>query len=79
MENKRIYQIQKRRFITIIMFHFETVKNFCTKAEISRARFYSILNRSYTTNKPESFVRLYNLLNDNLEDCEYDYEIFWRK
>ena len=78
MESKRIYKINERRFITIIMFHFETVKNFCTKAEISRSRFYRILNLSYTTKEPASFVRLFNLLNDSLEDGKYDYDLFWR-
>ena len=79
MESKRIYHIQKRRFITTIMFHFETVRNFCTKANISRARFYRILSLSYATKEPEAFVRLFNLLNDSLEDGKYDYDLFWRK
>lgn len=78
MESKRIYKINKRRFITIIMFHFETVKNFCTKAGISRSRFYRILSLSYTNKEPASFVRLFNLLNDSLEDGKYDYDLFWR-
>ena len=79
MESKRIYQINKRRFITTIMLHFETVSNFCTLAEISRSRFYRVLNLKYATKQPKSFMRLFNLLNDNLEDGKYDIELFWRK
>lgn len=79
MESKRIYQIQKRRFITTIMFHFGTVKNFCNKAGIARQRFYRILDSKYATKNPKAFVRLYNLLNDSLEDGKYDYDLFWRK
>ena len=79
MESNKIYQIQKRRFITLVMFHFGTVKEFCEGAGISRQRFYKILNKSYKTKSPEAFVRLYDLLNKGLEDGQYDYDLFWRK
>lgn len=78
MESKRIYQINKKRFILTVMLHFETVKNFCTVAKISRTRFYALLTKKYATKRPEGFVRLFDILNDSLNDGKYDYELFWR-
>lgn len=79
MESKRIYKINGKRFITIVLYHFETVKKFCTIAGISRQRFYSILKIPYSTKHPEAFVRLYELLLKHSDEAQYDYEIFWRK
>ena len=77
-ESKRIYRLNKRRFITTIMYHFETVSKFCAVANISRPRFYKVMNLSFTSKNPPSVVRFINLINDKA-GSEYDPEIFWSK
>lgn len=78
MENEKVYRINSKRFICFVMLHFDTVKNFCKVAGISRQRFYFVLNKTYKNKEPETFTRLFNCLNDSLEDGKYDYELFWR-
>ena len=73
------YYINSKRFILYVRLHFETVKNFCTAAKVSRNTFYKVLRKPYKTKNPPSFTRFFNLLNNSLEDGKYDYEFFWRK
>lgn len=77
-ESKRIYHINKRRFITTVMYHFETVSNFCKVANISRPRFYKIMNLHFTTKNPPTFSKFLDLLNEK-SGQKYDPEIFWSK
>lgn len=73
------YCINKKRFILMVKLHFDTVVNFVNKAGVSRTAFYKVLNKQYKTKNPPSFTRFFNLLNSEVEDGKYDYEIFWRK
>ena len=77
-ESKRIYRLNKRRFITTVMYHFETVSNFCAVAKVSRPRFYMVMNLSFKTKNPPTVVRFINLINEKSES-KYDPEIFWSK
>ena len=79
MENEKVYRINKKRFICFVMLHFDTVKNFCTVAGISRQRFYYVLSKEYKSKESETFLRLFKCLNDSLVDGKYDYNLFWRK
>ena len=73
------YYLNKKRVISYVRFHFGSVKNFCTALKISRAAFYKTMNKGYKTKNPPAFTRMFNLLNNSLEDGKYDYEIFWKK
>lgn len=73
------FYINKKRFISTVKFHFDSVKDFCKLAGMSRNNFYKILSKPYKTKYPPAFSRLFNLLNYSIEDGKYSYEIFWKK
>lgn len=77
MKTEVYHTINKRRFISFVMYHYGTVGSFCEKAGISRSRFYAILNKQFKRNSP-AFKRLYDLLNEALDGGTYDYDLFWR-
>lgn len=77
VENEKVYRINKKRFIFTVLWHFETVKNFCKVAGISRQRFYYVLNKTYKNKTSETFTKLLKCLNTNSEEAQYDHNFFW--